>query len=68
MTEITSIDFVENELGQAFGRDLPNARQFTLDGADVRVIGAPNAPDKTITIVINPMAGRSLIIHLKQAK
>lgn len=65
MTKITSIDFVENELGQAFGQNLPNSRQFTLEGADVRVIEAPNAPDKTITIIVNPMAGRSLIIHLK---
>lgn len=63
--KIISIDFVDNELGQTFGLNSPNTKQYALEGADVRVINASETSNQATIIIVNPMAGRSLVIHLK---
>lgn len=60
MAKINRCDFVDNELGQSIGDDLPNSVRYELEGADVYL----NETDGEVTIVIAPMAGLSQVISL----
>ena len=55
------VDFSRNEISQMIANDLPNSRRYPLEGADVSISHDHNEA----TIVVTPMAGCGIIIHLK---